>query len=558
MTLLALAFLCASSCHDAAPAASRSARGPVWFEEGARAAGIDFKHRSGGERKKYLIETIGSGVVVADLDGDEHLDVFLVNGGDIDPTAGPEPRNGLFFGDGKGHFRLAPESDATRKTGFGFGATAADYDRDGDLDLFICRLGSNLLLRNRGDGTFDDVTANAGLESNSWSSSAAFGDVDGDGWLDLFVASYFEFGSAASRSHRDCEWAGIKVACGPKGETPEPDHLYRNKGDGTFEDVSERSGILADAPRFGLAVVMTDIDGDHDLDIIVANDSMPNDLWENDGHGHFTDTALNKGIALSSEGHAQAGMGLAVEDLNGDGRLDVLLTTFSRDYNACFLQSPDGTFDDRSDVAGLAQPTWRELSFGVVAEDFDRDGEIDAFFANGHVYPEVDRNPVDTTYAQKCQVFRNRGGARFEDLAGHAGPALDLLAVSRGAAAGDLDEDGRIDIVVNNLDGAPYVLWNRSDPKNHWIAVRLRAAAGVSDLTCVGAVVTVRTDDRTWRREVRAGGSYGSCSAPDLFFGLGARTAVKEVLVEFPDRTEDVRRDVEIDRVLVIKRGTSR
>jgi hypothetical protein len=545
-----------ASCGDAGAPAT-PLRGDIWFEEGARAAGIDFVHKSGDARKRYLVETIGAGVVLADLNGDEHLDVFLVSGGNVEQEAQPAPRCGLFFGDGKGAFLPAPESDATRMAVFGFGATAADYDRDGDLDLFVCCLGPDVLLRNRGDGTFDDVAAAAGVSDGHWSSSAAFGDVDGDGWLDLFVANYFEFGAAA-RERRGCEWAGIAVACGPKGETPEPDRLYRNKGDGTFEDVSRRSGILSHAPRFGLAVTMSDLDGDRDLDILVANDSMPNDFWENDGHGAFTETALEKGIALSSEGLAQAGMGLAVEDLDGDGRFDVLLTTFSRDYNTCFIQCGDGTFEDRTNLVGLAQPTWRELAFGVLAEDFDRDGEPDAFFANGHVYPEVDRFPVDTTYAQRCQVFRNKGRGRFEDRGGAAGPGLDLSAVSRGAAAGDLDEDGRIDVVVSNLDGPPHVLWNRSASANHWLAVRLRAAPGVSDLACVGSIVTVRAGDRTWRREVRAGGSFASCSAPDLVFGLGARTRADSVEIEFPDRTKEVRRDVPADRVLVIARGSAR
>lgn len=550
---VAIGVLFVSSCRDSPSTPEAVTGGPIWFVEGARAAGIDFEHRSGAERKRWLVELIGAGVVAADVNGDEHLDIFFVNGGEVTPPTRPELGNGLYLGNGKGAFVRAPDSDATQKGGFGFGATAADYDRDGDVDIFVCRLGPDLLLKNRGDGTFEDVTAAAGVSDGHWSSSAAFGDVDGDGWVDLFVVNYFAFDEAA-RTRQHCEWAGLAVPCGPKGERAEPDRLYRNRGDGTFEDVSNSAGILVEHPRYGLAIAMTDFDGDDDLDILVANDSTPNNLWENDGKGHFTDTALERGIALSSEGLAQAGMGIAVEDLDADGRFDALLTTFSRDYNTCFLQGADGSFEDRSDVAGLAQPTWRELGFGVISEDFDGDGALDAFFANGHVYPDVDKFPVDTSYRQKNQIFRNTGRARFEDRSATAGPGLAQAAVSRGAAAGDFDEDGRVDIVVNNLDGPPFLLWNRGDGRHHWIAVRLRGARSHFDRTGIGSLVTVRCGDRTWKREVRSGSSFASCCSTDLHFGLGTSAAVDEVTVTWPGGGKDVRKNPPVGAMLVVTR----
>ncbi len=527
----------------------------IWFEDEAAAAGLVFEHRSGVARdKRYIIESIGAGTAVADFNGDGHLDVFLCGGGKTPRPEAEGRDSALFFGDGKGRFTRSTQVFATDRDGVAFGAVAADYDRDGDMDLFVCRWGENILWRNEGNGDFVDVTAKAGLRDRGWSSSAAFGDVDGDGWLDLYVAKYLDFGSPQSLARTNCDWAAIKVACGPKGEVPEADRLYRNKGDGTFEDVSDAAGITKEAPRYALAVMMTDIDRDRDLDIYVANDSMSNALWINDGKGHFTDSALEFGLALSAEGVAQASMGIAIDDMTGDDRPEVVVTNFARDYDTVYVQQADGTFDDRTDRFGMAQATWRQLAFGIISEDFDRDGRLDLFVANGHVYPEVDQHPVDTSYFQRCQIFRNDGGQRFIDVSDASGPGLAISTVHRGAAAGDFDEDGRIDLVVNVLDGKAELLMNRSERLGHWVAVRVRGRPGVSDLTCVGARVAVESGGRTLTREIRAGGSFASCSGSDVFFGLGS-ARIDSIVVSFPDGRVIKRHDAGADQVVLFERG---
>ncbi len=532
---------------------SSAAEGALHFVEGAAAAGIDFRHVSGAPRAKtYLLESIGAGLAVADFDGDEHLDVYFVNGGSWPFRPDTAVTNRLFLGDGRGKFRRGPAGDPAEDASFGFGAAAADYDRDGDTDLYVCNWGSNRLLRNRGDGTFEDVTEAAGVGDPRWSAAAAFGDVDGDGRLDLYVANYVSFGGPDSLRKLECDWAGIKVLCGPQGLVPEPDRLYRNRGDGTFEDISEASGILAVPPRYALAVMMTDVDLDGDLDIYVANDSVPNSLFVNDGHGRFTEAGLETGLALSSEGVAQAGMGIAAEDFDRDGHRDFVVTNFARDYNTLYRNSGDGTFEDRSAAAGLAAPTHRFLAFGIVAEDFDLDGLFDLFFANGHVYPNVDDHPIDTTYRQKAQIFRGTEAGAFVEVVG-AGPDVRREKLGRGAVAGDFDEDGRMDVAVNNLDGPADLLWNRSRPRGRWLGVRVRVRDGTLDRHAVGARVEVTSAGRTQRREVRAGTSFASCSLADLAFSLGGAAAAERVVVVFPDGRRRELGTVEADRVVVVE-----
>ena len=349
-------------------------------------------------------------------------------------------------------------------------------------------------------------------------------------------------------------WSGLNVAPGPRGMTAEHDRLYRNRGDGTFEDVSSPAGLHREPARYALGVAIIDLDGDDRPDVYVANDSVPNTYWHNEGDMRFLDLGLGAGIALSGEGRAQAGMGIVAEDLSGDGELDLVVTNFARDYTTYYQRIGPGFFQDRTFASQLAVPTFPMLGFGVLGEDFNLDGALDLFVANGHVYPEVDDRPMATSYAQKNQVFRGLGDGRFEPLDGAAGPGLDLVAVSRGAAAGDLDGDGRVDLVVSNLDGPVHLLWNRTTSRGHWLGVRVRCPAGVRDRTCIGSRVTVEAGGRRWSRTVTAGSSFASSSSPDLVFGLGAAVRVRRVEVRFPDGTLHARENLPVDRYIEIER----
>jgi hypothetical protein len=528
----------------------------IRFVEGAREAGLQFEQRCGSlDDKHYLIETIGSGVVLADFNGDGYLDVYLVNGGAVPLAPSEDVVNSLFLGDGQGHFRPGPTDDPARDSGFGVGAVAADYDRDGDLDLYVCNWGPNVLLRNRGDGTFEDVTREAGVGDPRWSTSAAFGDVDGDGLLDLYVANYYEFGSRASMETPTAIWAGLEVFPGPRGLMPEPDRLYRNLGDGTFQDVSESAGILAAPPGYSLAVAMADLDHDGRTDIYVGADSTRNFYWHNEGNGRFVDIGLEAGVALSGNALPQASMGIGVGDLKEDGLIDLVVTHFARDYNTYYEAVGKNAFLDATFSSGLAGPTFPNLCFGIEMEDLDADGHLDLFFANGHVYPNVDERAMATSYPQRNQIFLGRGDGTLEDVSARAGPGLELLAVSRGTASGDIDADGRIDVVVNNVDGPPHLLWNRTTGMGHWLGIRVQGRAGALDLSGVGAVVTVRAGDRIQRREVRAGTSYASASMGPLMFGLGDSDQVEELTVEHPIGGTRRLRNLQADRVLTLELG---
>ena len=553
LLLLPLALLLACSEEKNAPDHG-STPGPAPFHFEARS--VAFRQVCGRAKgKDSLLETIGSGVVVADFNGDENLDLYLVSGAEY-PRGGAASgaTNALWFGDGRGGFTEGPKGDPARDRGFGVGAVAADYDRDGDLDLYVCNWGKNVLLRNRGDGRFEDVSAAAGVAGGEWSASASFGDVDGDGLLDLYVANYLEFGSSDSLNVPPREWTGLKVPPGPKGLKPQHDRLYRNRGDGTFVDISASAGLFDEPARYSLAVLMSDLDADGDLDIYVANDSQSNAFWENNGQGRFEDVGLLNGSSMSINGHAQAGMGIAAEDLDNNGVFDLVVTNFIRDYNTLYLGRLDHSYDDRTTASGLASPTFMSLAFGVAAEDFDNDGIFDLFFANGHVYPQVDQNPVESHYAQKDQIFRGLGSGRFEECTRGAGPAFASAEVSRGVIAADLDGDGGQDLVISEVDAAPTILMNRSPSRGHWLVVRLRGKPPGRDLGCVASMVELElSSGRRLRREMRAGGSYASGGPAQLHFGLGGATEVTRLSVKPPRGPTLVFDHLGVDRAITIE-----
>ncbi len=500
------------------------------FREGSEAAGLNFRHVSGSPEKKLILESMSGGVALFDFDNDGRLDIYLVNGNTIEDLAAGRRtvRNGLFRNSGDGKFE-----DVTSRAGvpggrWDMGAVAGDIDNDGWLDLFVTGFGRNTLYRNRGDGTFEDITAQAGLTDTEWSTGAAFGDYDGDGLLDLAVVHYVQFDPAHPPPRTPlCRYRGIDVQCGPRGLPGTEDALFRNLGGGRFQDVSSEAGIRTGHRYYGLGCIWSDYDDDGDLDLFVANDSCPNFLFRNQG-GRFQDVALESGVGLNEDGREQAGMGVDFGDVDGDGRLDLVQTNFSDDKNTLY-RNLGGQFSDSSHAWRLGEISWQTLGWGAVFLDADLDGWLDLFISNGHVYPEVERLQIGTHYRQRDFLFRNLQGKAYQEVGEEAG--LAEAWNSRGAAAGDLNNDGLVDLVVNHLDARPALYWNETptDGRN-WIGFDLRGPGGRPAL---GARISVKAGGRLRVAEVRAGGSYLSQNDSRLVFGLGADT-VDSVEIRWP------------------------
>ncbi|HSR52222.1 MAG TPA: CRTAC1 family protein [Acidobacteriota bacterium] len=506
---------------------------PFRFQEGAAGAGLTFAHVSGGAEKKYILESMSGGVALFDYDGDGWVDIYLVNGGRWDDVLQQRRsvRNALFRNRGDGTFEDVTEKAGVPGSLWDMGAVAADIDNDGDPDLYVTSFGPNKLYRNRGDGTFEDISKSSGTDEQRWSSAAAFGDYDGDGRLDLAVVNYVEFDPSNPPERTPlCRYRGIDVQCGPRGLPGHGDVLYRNLGDGRFQDVTESAGLALETRYYGLAASWTDYDNDADLDLLVANDSCPNYLFRNDGQGRFSEVAMQSGVALNEDGNEQAGMGLALGDPDGDGWIDFLQTNFSDDKNTLYANQK-GFFLDASYRWNVAEVAWQYLSWGTFFFDADLDGYPDLFVANGHVYPEVEEYQIGTSYKQRDFLFHNLDGKRFEEV----GQASGISAVenSRGAAVGDLDNDGRPDIVVNRLDAAPALYWNRSSLEGrNWIGLRLQGTASNRD--AVGARLRLYAGGRVQTREVSAGGSYLSSHDPRLIFGLGSAGKIEKLEIRWP------------------------
>jgi len=555
-------------------AAGRSASGPAAggtaaagrpevfrFVEVAAASGVRFRHVSGSPDKRQIYEANSGGVAWLDYDGDGLLDLYLVNGGRNLTAVAPPPdqrtHGALFRNTGDGQFE-----DVTRAAGltdwrWGMGVAVGDYDNDGDPDLYITHLGPNALFRNNGDGTFSDVAAAAGVAEPGPGSGAAFGDIDADGWLDLYVSNYIpvEPDRPLPSSEELCTYRGVNVFCGPKGLNPAPDSLFRSRGDGTFEDVTVSSGVGAVSPRYGFDVLFLDVDDDGDADIYVANDDSPSLLFINNGAGSFREQGLMAGVALSEAGLAQAGMGLDAADYDGDGLQDIVKTNFETESFNLYRNTESGLFSDRAFHSGLASSV-APLGFGTVFVDIDRDGVLDLFFANGHVYAWLAAEPGPYKYAQYNQVFRGllQGGAiTFEDVSTAAGPGLRGLKVSRGVAVADYDGDGDLDLAVNNMDDAPDLLRNDSRPQGGWLAVRTQGT--LSNRDGYGTRVTLVTSRGRQVREVRASRGYLSSSDPAVFFGLGRDPGPVRVELRWPSgRHESFAVDV-VNRRLQLVEG---
>ncbi len=584
--LLLTALLGAGACRpglnqDVAP--ESSAENPAdntppaeIFSDRTAATGLDFTHDNGGSGQLYMPEVMGPGVALLDYDNDGDLDLYLVQGGSLVPEGSAEPSPGS--GDRLYRNDLALDAEgeptphwtdvtvktglATLEPGYGMGVATGDFDNDGWIDLYLTRLGANRLLRNQGS-TFVDVTRESATGEERWSVSATFVDVDRDGWLDLFVGNYVDFSIA---QHRPCYSENGSVDyCGPLAFDAHPDRLFRNRGDGTFEDLSRTSGITR---AFGgaLGVVATDVNGDGWLDLYVANDMMPNQLWINQTSAGdavtFANQALLAGCALNSEGQAESGMGVDAADVDGDGDEDLFVSHLTRQTNTFYRSDGTGSFWDASLRSGLGSPSWSFTGFGTAFLDLENDGWLDLVVVNGAVktIPEL-ATGEQLPLHQTNQLFRNLGPnatdgiARFEDLSGVSGAFGSLSEISRGAAVGDLDNDGDADLVVSQTAGPARVWINQIGQDRPWLGLRLLDAEGRRD--ALGARVAVlRSDREPLVRRVRTGGSYASARDPRVLFGLGDLEQIDQIRVEWPDGTVEAWPGSGVNRYLTLRQGT--
>jgi hypothetical protein len=538
--------------------------GPIVFQDIAGKAGLSkWHHISGSPEKKFILETVGSGVALLDYDNDGWLDIYLVNGSTFDALTGKatSPHSALFHNNHDGTFTDVAAKAGVTNDRWGFGVAIGDYDNDGWPDIYVSNYGKNRLYHNNHDGTFTDVAEKAGVTVGAWSTGPTFGDYDGDGRLDLFVPGYVHFDldhpptpGSASVKFATCEFRGINVMCGPRGLQGERDHLFHNNGDGTFTDVSEKAGVADANAYYGLTAVFADLNNDGRPDLIVADDSTPNYLYINKGNGTFEDASYASGYALNEDGRETASMGIAVGDYLNNGWLDLYNTVFSDDYNPLYRNDGDANFTEISYQAGVAEITIPFLGWGTGFLDFDNDGWKDLFVANGHVYPQVDNSGWGTTYAQRPVVFHNLGGKKFEVMPAVTGTGLAEVFTARGAAFGDLFNDGKIDVVINQLDRSPALLRNVNGDKNHWVGLKL-IGGPKSPKDAVGATVYLTAGGIKQRADVLSGGSFASCNDPRVHFGLGDTVKVDKVEIRWPSGSVQNLTLPAIDRYFMIEEG---
>ncbi|MBM3813140.1 MAG: CRTAC1 family protein [Acidimicrobiia bacterium] len=508
------------------------------------------------DRKTYILETTGPGAAFIDYDKDGWLDIFLLSGTRLDGDP-PGVSNRLYRNTGKGRFEDVTEKAGLLRAGWASSVAAGDFDNDGHTDLFITYWGQNILYRNTGKGRFEDITAKAGLLQKGvyWGAGATFVDYDRDGDLDLFVSNYLVFDIAKvpkPGQTNNCNWKGIPVNCGPRGLPPARHWLYRNNGDGTFSDVSRASGILAAEGSYGMTAVAADFDNDGWPDIYVACDSTPSLFFRNNHDGTFTESALERGIALNEDGMEQAGMGLGIGDYNLDGSLDIFKTNFADDTNTLYRNDGKGNFQDVTIPSGLGVET-RYVGWGAAIADLDNDGLADLFYVTGSVYPEVEAKLPQYPYKTPRVVFRNLGGGKFEELLEEAGPAIPVPHASRGAAFGDFDNDGDIDVLVVNMHEPPSLLRNDLSGNRNWLQVKLEGVKSNRD--AIGARVTARYGGKVQAQEVLSQASFYSVNDFRLHFGLGAAEEV-DLEIRWPNGQVEKIGRVKPNRVVRILEGS--
>jgi hypothetical protein len=545
-----LLLLPASRLLNIGPTNISAATPQVRFTDITEAAGITFRHVASPE-KKYIVESMSGGVALIDYDNDGDPDIYFVNSITVDMVkSGGKTRSALYRNEGDGIFTDVTDKAGVGDIGWGMGAVVGDYDNDGFDDLYVTCLGPNHLLRNNGDGTFKDVTQAAGVGDPRWSTGAAFFDYDSDGRLDLFVTNYVDFDVnhlPEFGKGRTCQYKGVPVQCGPRGLPGAGDVLYHNNGDGTFSDVSKKAGVSDPQGFYGLGVLCADFDEDGFTDIYVANDSTPNFLYRNNGDGTFKDVGFVSGTAVNENGSEQGSMGVTAGDYDHDGRLDIFITNFADEYNTLYRGGARLSFTDVSYPAKVAEVALPLVGWGTKFFDYDNDGWVDLFVANGHVYPQLEN------YRQRKLLHHNNRDGTFTEVALQSGTPLAEKRVGRGVAFGDLDNDGDVDMVVGDLDGPPQVLRNDGGSDNN--SVLVKTVGTKSNRDGIGARVRVVSGDLTQVDEVRSGGSYVSQNDLRLHFGLEKRTKIDLIEVRWPSGVIDKVTGAPANRILTIREG---
>jgi enediyne biosynthesis protein E4 len=540
--------------------------------------GIHFEHMSSPEAK-YIAESMSGGVALIDYDGDGWPDIYFTNAQSVDMALhGVKARSALFHNNHDGTF-----TDVTDKAGVGYpcwamGAAVGDYNNDGWPDLLVTCLGGAVLYRNNGNGTFTDVTKASGLAGDSWATGAAFGDYDGDGWADLFISHYVDFhldDLPSFGSGKSCTYLGLEVQCGPRGLKGSPDNLYHNNGDGTFTDVSKKSGVDDPERRYGLTAIWSDFDNDGKLDLFVTNDGQANYLYQGDGAGKFVDVALTSGVAANEDGLEQANMGVALGDYLHNGRMSLLLSHFDNEYAALYrndgglndkgtankgmtdggMNRAEMNFSDASIASGIARGTQGYVGWGDAFVDFANTGWEDFFLANGHVYPQVDRARTAARFMEPKLLFVNQQNGTFKNASKLVGEAIQIPQVSRGLAVGDLFNDGKMEAVIENLVGQPMILRPEGGPQNHWISFQLEGAAGKTNRLALNARVRATAGDLAQLGEVLSGGSYLSQHDLRIHFGLGSYERLDRAEVLWPDGKKETLTNLAADRFYIVREG---
>jgi enediyne biosynthesis protein E4 len=545
--------------------------GPVVFVDGTKAAGLSgWQHVMGAADKGLIIDTNGSGVGLIDYDNDGWLDIYLLNGSTFNAMDGKEtpPHSALFHNNHDGTFTDVAAKAGVTNDRWGFGVTIADYDSDGWPDIFVSNWGKNRLYHNNHDGTFTDVAEKAGVTLGNWSAGAAFGDYDGDGRLDLFVTGYVHFdrdnlpyAHTKAASNNTCEFRGVPVMCGPRGLESEPDHLFHNNGDGTFTDVSEKAGVVNAANHYyGLTPVFVDVNNDGKVDLAVANDSTLSYLFLNRGDGTFEDASLTSGFALNEDGREVAAMGVAVGDYMNNGLVDFAISDFSDEAKLLFRNDGNGSFTEVSMRAGIGKKSIPFLGWGTGFLDYDNDGWLDLMFINGHIYPVADKEDWGTSYAQRSLLFHNTRDGKFEEVPAVKGTGLAVITSGRGAAFGDLFNDGKIDVIINPDDGPPVLLRNVNPDHNHWVELKLigggkTATSAGSPRDAVGATVYLSANGMRQRQDVISGASYVSTNDPRPHFGLGDATDAGTAEIHWPSGAKETVKLPAVDRIFTITEG---